>query len=345
VPADVWTEAARMVACGLIVAAGAATVAGLAWVLAVRVRQPLCPPWKPWRVPWTGFEFLFLFPFAVLGPMALADPLLAGSGFYRAVYGPDAPAEVWGPVRPLWAGLFFLPALLGTGLALRRALDPGWKVPGVPSASQLSVRTVLAVFGWLAIHPLTVMVHFGVGVAFLALGWAQDEHPLVKLFRTPRPVVDQLLLPIQACVVAPLTEELLFRGLLLPWLLGRRRRVSVILGVAVLLAGGLSFLQRVRAEGGDASLMMGPVGFALVLAGGWAVLSHSLRRKRRTAGAVYASAVLFAAVHSGVWPSPVPLFVLGLGLGYLAVRTRGILVPVIVHGLFNAVSAVYVLTS
>jgi membrane protease YdiL (CAAX protease family) len=70
-----------------------------------------------------------------------------------------------------------------------------------------------------------------------------------------------------------------------------------------------------------------------------------LRRKRRTAGAVYASAALFAAVHSSVWPSPVPLFALGLGLGYLAVRTRGILVPVIVHGLFNAVSAVYVLST
>jgi membrane protease YdiL (CAAX protease family) len=44
-----------------------------------------------------------------------------------------------------------------------------------------------------------------------------------------------------------------------------------------------------------------------------------------------------------VWPSPIPLFVLGLGLGWLAVRTRGILVPAIVHGLFNAVSGVFVL--
>jgi len=48
-------------------------------------------------------------------------------------------------------------------------------------------------------------------------------------------------------------------------------------------------------------------------------------------------------VHSSVWPSPIPLFVLGLGLGWLAMRTRGVFVPVIVHGLFNAVSAVFVL--
>ena len=30
-------------------------------------------------------------------------------------------------------------------------------------------------------------------------------------------------------------------------------------------------------------------------------------------------------------------------LGWLAVRTNGVLVPVVVHGLFNAVSVVYVL--
>ena len=59
--------------------------------------------------------------------------------------------------------------------------------------------------------------------------------------------------------------------------------------------------------------------------------------------ALYVSAAFFALVHSAVWPTPIPLFFLGLGLGWLAVRTRGIFVPVIVHGLFNAVSAVYVL--
>ena len=37
------------------------------------------------------------------------------------------------------------------------------------------------------------------------------------------------------------------------------------------------------------------------------------------------------------------LFVLGLGLGWLAVWTRGLLVPVLVHGLFNGVSVLFVL--
>jgi membrane protease YdiL (CAAX protease family) len=57
---------------------------------------------------------------------------------------------------------------------------------------------------------------------------------------------------------------------------------------------------------------------------------------------VYATAAFFALLHP-VWPNPIPLFALGLGLGYLAVRTNGLLVPVLVHGLFNAVSVVFVL--
>ena len=90
---------------------------------------------------------------------------------------------------------------------------------------------------------------------------------------------------------------------------------------------------------------LGPVIFARCSTLGLAVLWVSVRRGKRHARAIYASAALFGLVHSSVWPSPVPLFFLGLGLGWLAVRTRGVLVPTIVHGLFNAVSAVYVLAA
>jgi membrane protease YdiL (CAAX protease family) len=73
-----------------------------------------------------------------------------------------------------------------------------------------------------------------------------------------------------------------------------------------------------------------------------------LRRRLRIRSAqhvraIWASSALFAAVHANVWPSPVPLVVLAVGLGYLYVRTRTLVGPVVVHGLFNAVSAVYLL--
>ena len=72
------------------------------------------------------------------------------------------------------------------------------------------------------------------------------------------------------------------------------------------------------------------------------ILRRHLRiRSTQHVRAIWASAVLFGAVHSHVWPSPVPLVVLAVGLGYLYLRTRSLVGPIVVHAMFNAVSALY----
>jgi membrane protease YdiL (CAAX protease family) len=70
---------------------------------------------------------------------------------------------------------------------------------------------------------------------------------------------------------------------------------------------------------------------------------HLRIRSRRHVQAILASSALFAAVHAQVWPSPVPLVLLAVGLGYLYLRTRSLVGPIVVHGMFNAVSALYLL--
>jgi membrane protease YdiL (CAAX protease family) len=65
---------------------------------------------------------------------------------------------------------------------------------------------------------------------------------------------------------------------------------------------------------------------------------------KRTTLAVWSSAALFAAAHSVVWPSPVALFVLGLGLGYLTARTRSWAASAVCHILFNTTSFVYLVS-
>ena len=47
---------------------------------------------------------------------------------------------------------------------------------------------------------------------------------------------------------------------------------------------------------------------------------------------------LFAAMHGPVWPSPVPLFFLSLGLGVLYQRTGGLVAPVALHATFNGLA-------
>jgi membrane protease YdiL (CAAX protease family) len=55
---------------------------------------------------------------------------------------------------------------------------------------------------------------------------------------------------------------------------------------------------------------------------------------------VFGIAILWATVHSNAWPSPVPLFFLGLVLGWLARRTGSLVGPITLHALFNAIAAV-----
>jgi hypothetical protein len=115
------------------------------------------------------------------------------------------------------------------------------------------------------------------------------------------------------------------------------------------LAGGFALLSVVAARLEDPPGRHGLAALAFVALLGIGLGAIPLLRvirprfPVRTARAVFAVSALFAAAHSAVWPTPVPLFVLGLGLGYLAARSGGVTASTVAHGLFNAVSFVYLL--
>jgi membrane protease YdiL (CAAX protease family) len=335
-PADFWTEARQMLTAGAIVASVAVPAGLAAWVVARRRTQTLLPACKPWRVPWTGFEL-----FAAFAVVSLLIPMLLGKL----------------GLQPLVIGVAAVPLQLAVLVLVARALYPRWnpfRDPQQPEpddwaytpmkrlATNVAGLLAFAVLAWVVLTPLVLVFHVGVVQVFTALDWKADEHPLTQ-FREGA-LLDQAIFMLQACVAAPLIEEVLFRGLLLPWVIGGRERGA---GVSAPLFAPpsvrpwlvMGFAALVAANTGKP----GPMIFVGVLAGGLAVVWVAVRRGKRHVRGVYATAAFFAAVHSGVWPSPVPLFLLALGLGWLAVRTRGVLVPFVVHGLFNAVSAVFVL--
>lgn len=349
----VWSDLLRMVACGGVVAAVVLPLAGAAWRLARRRGTPLLPHPRPWRAPWTGFDVLVAF--LLLGPQlvpALADTVLSNAGVYARVYGeeltttppregePDPPEarerrRESATVRAMWAGLVSLPIQLAVVLLVGHRLYPGLR--WADRAAAIPARVALVGAAWLLLSVTVHAIHLIVNLTFAELGWEPEQHSLARV--ATRPTLDRVLFAIAACVQAPIVEELFFRGVLLAWLLGRSYRVWPVLVSGVLMA----VLSCAVTESLPDVFARGPVLFALALAGGWLVVGQLMRRKRRTVGAIYASAALFATVHSAVWPSPIPLFVLGLGLGWLAVRVRGVLVPAAVHGLFNAVSVLFVL--
>jgi membrane protease YdiL (CAAX protease family) len=244
------------------------------------------------------------------------------------------------PLLPMAKGVVALPIQL-TFLAISaRLLYPTWN----PYPRSLAFRFLpVAVLAWAFLTPLILLFHAGVLQIFTAFEMKPDEHPLAKF--GGESLVEQVLFMLQACVAAPLIEEILFRGILLPWTIGARERGPGLMAAPPIAPTAfrpwlvMSLAVLITAASGK----IGPIVFAAVLTGGLAILWVTVRHGKRHVCGVYASAAMFAMVHSAVWPSPVPLFLLGLGLGWCAVRTRGVIVPAIVHGLFNAVSAVFVL--
>lgn len=319
-PAEFWTETAEMATAGAIVAGFAVPVGLIAWAVARRRAKPLLPRWKLWRVPWGGFEVTFAFLFvAIVVPVLLMQ---VGLSEHVAV-------------------LVALPLQFAMLYAAWQLFYPLWRPPWQESRYPGLVAVSVAVA--LVLTPLVLMLHAGVTQVFIALEWPPDEHPLAR-FRAET-LGEQVLFLVKACVAAPLVEEILFRGVLLPWAIGARERNagSLITPPLAPPVGRPLLVMGAAALYTASSAKVGPAIFAGVLTLGLVVVWFTVRRGKRHVRGVYASAALFALVHSAIWPSPIPLFVLGLWLGWLAVRTRGFLAPAIVHGLFNAVSAVFVL--
>jgi len=317
VPAEFSTEATQMLTSGAIVASVALPLGLLGWLSRSR-SEGLLPSWKPWRVPWGGFEVLGSFVV-----VSFAIPLMVLSSRL---------------VPPMAVGVVAFPIQLAFFVVTAVAMYPKWR-PRVSLSGALPV----AVLAWLLLTPTILLFHAGVVQVFTALDMKPDEHPLAKF--GGESLLEQVWFLKHACIAAPLIEEILFRGILLTWVIGVRERGPGHVSAAVPAALRPWFVMGFALLFSATSGKVGPMVFAAILAAGLAVVWVTVRRGKRHIRSVYATAAMFAMVHSSVWPSPVPLFLLGLGLGWCAVRTRGVLVPAIVHGLFNAVSAVFVLRS
>ena len=149
------------------------------------------------------------------------------------------------------------------------------------------------------------------GISFLATRiWTNpDKHPIQTWADDNPSTSSWATIFLAAVVVAPITEEFLFRGVLLGWLnrLARFRSKPESEG----------FLDQ---DGGMAPTNSdNAVGIRLFLAN--LVVSF-----------------VFAAMHAQVWPTPIPLFLLALSMGYLYQRTGSLIAPIALHMTFNAIS-------
>ena len=218
--------------------------------------------------------------------------------------------------------------------------------------NQLGLTTVrfgrnvlLGIAGWMALVPPV----FGIFQLFRYFNSQLvepnvEKHILEQLAELHLFPTEWFLLFFTAMVSAPLLEELMFRGVLQPWFAERRW------GGHAAMLGALAFAVFYRWEGMQTARPDGLASWANAAAPALFVIalvpSYMLvywRSRTPLAPAIFGTSLMFACTHAAVWPTPIPLFVLALGLGMLASRTHSLVGPIVLHSLFNGISCVQLL--
>lgn len=191
--------------------------------------------------------------------------------------------------------------------------------------------------GWLMVTPVVYLVMAGVVTVF-----GRRQHPLEDLMNHDLSPSAILLTFGSAVLVSPAAEELLFRGVLLGWLVRLWTRPKEAKKEEdILFLDELPILSAADYEEHRARFAESP----------WEAPSAPLAPPPRPAeGAddaptglalwmpnVFVS-LLFAALHGSQWPAPIPLFFLSLVFGYLTLRTGNLLASFTFHALFNGTS-------
>jgi membrane protease YdiL (CAAX protease family) len=278
----------------------------------------------------------FFWPFA-------ASAIIMGLGVKHWYYSDDA-AEL--PNRlGLWVRTLAWPFQLLTFPLLFSALS-GTRLDQLGLTTRRFGHNVLAgIAGMLALTPPVLGVYWLVRYLYAQSGeHGVESHALEVIARQSLFPAEWVMLVFTATVAAPFLEELTFRGVLQPWLAARRW------GGHLAMVGALTLAVAFR---GDDLFAAWPKGIrSLTLAASPALFVLALvpiyllvywRSRTPLGPALFGTSLLFACVHTSVWPTPVPLFVLALGLGALAQRTRSLVGPIVLHGLFNGVSCVQLL--
>ena len=316
-----------------------------------RATRWLLPPARTRLVPYTAFEVLAVFfvsevfwpglGFLLVVQTHLGD-WLYGTEAMSGLRNGDPDGEIRLRVTVLAIALVAPLRILSVPHLLRQTSNTQPYQLGL-TLSRLKQYAVLGVIAFAVVTPFVLGINWLATAVFSELSEnSVTEHGFAKLSQSESVTgIELALIVFLATAVAPAIEELLFRGVLLNWLGRNVLRADAVMAVvgAYAVAGQLGKWESLR---GGNWMVLAPVLFVLAMTPGYAWVRHRQRMPEGTA--LYASSMLFAIFHQSVWPSPIPLFVLALALGWLAQRTRSLTGPMVMHSLFNGVACVQMLT-
>ena len=211
-------------------------------------------------------------------------------------------------------------------LALRRTSGARLSDLGV-SWSGWWRQAAIGFVAMLITTPIVYLVQFGAISV-----WRPNSHPLEKMLREQFSVDVGYLALVAGVILAPVLEEMTFRGVLQSWLtkwISRRDQLVEPLDIPLEPAGS-------EGPGNNPSLneqCWETLDRADDLLG-----NSAPKKAPDSPGAVKAiviTSLFFAAVHGAQWPAPIPIFVLSLVLGAVYYRTGSLIASICLHGAFN----------
>lgn len=269
-------------------------------------------------------------------------------------------AEADGPPGNLsWIEMMFVQAAINSTLIvllpLILCIVSGARLVDIGLARRAWPRQVaIGIVGIVMVMPVVQIVNW---FSNYLPGLPRQEvraHPLEKMLRDDPTGSIAYLAVLSAVLLAPVSEELLFRGILQPWLIaalndlvlalrsrGRRRWTPVP-------ETPLAELEFWPVDDSDGSDEIPRNTLACAPASGGSVektASYHPPVAGATAAAIVLVSLLFGALHAPQWPAPIPIFVLALGLGIVSYRTGSLLSPICMHAIFNGVSTAAILLS
>lgn len=185
----------------------------------------------------------------------------------------------------------------------------------------------LGIFGFFLFVPPMLILQ-----SLLTNFW-EYEHPTLDMITSESSLLSIVSAWWMATIVAPVSEEILFRVVLLGWLLRCFANPHDFLGgflggnreSETLLAGAIPVAddpEDVNPYATSASTNISRMEF----------------KHEKTWAPVFIVALLFAVVHIGQGPAPIPIFFLALGLCYMYRQTGSVVPCIVTHFLLNAFS-------
>lgn len=323
-------------------------------IVSARASRRFLVPEQPQEVRWSGIEVVLAFFLAQLFWQPIVYRVLDSSGAIESIYGEDiARAAREKGNRPekrqaqhriflLLSGVAFPIELLSILFLLHFGSRTRPAQVGL-TRHRAAQNIALSGLTFLVITPVVLGV-FGLARLLTEQLGPVTEHPFTELSAEKGlPVGEMIVLTLLAIIRAPLMEELVFRGIMQPWLATRRWGGHV--GMAIALAWAIYPLDAgpmSRLIDGETwqerVLAAAPALFVLFLVPAYIVVWR--KQKTFAPTAIFGTSLFFATIHQNAWPAPVPLFVLALGLGWLARRTQSLIGPIVLHALFNGIGCV-----